>query len=120
MDHICIALPVLPGKTSQARAFMQALDGPRKDDFDRSERAIGITKELCYLANLPSGDHLIGYMEAVDFNRALQLFVASQDAFDMWFKAEMLAATGFDRNNPPATFQTPELLSHYQAQPLRV
>jgi hypothetical protein len=120
MDHICLALPVQPGKSAQARGFMQQLDGPRKADYDRSERRIGITKEMWYLAKLPSGDHLIGYMESADFNRALQLFVGSRDEFDMWFKAEMLAVTGFDLNNPPANFQPPELLARYQTDSLAV
>ena len=93
MDHVCLALPLLPGQADHARAFLRQLDGDRREEFDRSERRIGITKELWYLAQLPSGDQLIGYMEAVDFSRALQAFVSSRDPFDMWFKAEMLAAT---------------------------
>ena len=115
MDHVCLALPVVPGKTEQARAFMRQLDSNRREEFDRSERRIGITKELWYLAQLPSGDQLIGYMEAVDFGRALEAFVGSRDAFDMWFKAEMLAVTGFDLNNPPPNTHPAELLSHYEA-----
>ena len=115
MDHTCLALPVIAGKTEQARAFMRQLDGPRRAEFDRSERRIGISKELWYLASLPSGDHLIGYIEAVDFARAFEAFIASREAFDMWLKAEMLAATGLDLNNPPADTKPAELLSHYEA-----
>ena len=120
MDHVCLALPVLPGKSADARAFMRQLDRERRAEFDQSERRIGITKEPWYLAQLPSGDHLIGYMEAVDFGRALQAFVMSRDAFDMWFKAEMLAVTGVDLNNPPADMRPPELLSHYEAAAISV
>jgi len=120
MDHVCLALPILPDKSADARAFMRQLDGERRAEFDQSERRIGIAKELWYLARLPSGDHLIGYMEALDFGRALQAFVTSRDAFDMWFKAEMLAVTGVDLNNPPADMQPPELLSHYEAAPISV
>ncbi len=115
MDHVCLALPVLPDKTQQARAFMRQLDGERRGEFDRSERRIGITKELWYLAPLASGDHLIGYMEATDFNHALHSFVASREPFDLWFKEEMLSVTGFDLNNPPPDMRPPELLSHYEA-----
>jgi hypothetical protein len=115
MDHVCFALPVLPNKSDHAREFMRQLDGPRKIDFDRSERRIGITKELWFLAKLPSGDHLVGYMEAADFGGAIQAFVGSRDVFDMWFKSEMLAVTGLDLNNPPADMAPAELLSHYEA-----
>jgi hypothetical protein len=113
MDHICLAMPVLPGKTDQARAFIQQLDRSRRAEFDASERRIGITKELWYLARLPSGDHLIGYMESIDFGSALQGFVGSRDPFDLWFKAQMHAVTGVDLNNPPADLAPAELLSHY-------
>jgi hypothetical protein len=114
MDHICLALPVLAGKAPQARTFMKQLDESRREEYDRSERRIGITKELWFLAQLPAGDQLIGYMESADFQRALTMFVASRDAFDLWFKEQMLAVTGFDLNNPPANMQPPELLTHYQ------
>jgi hypothetical protein len=114
MDHICLALPVVAGKTADARAFIRQLDGSRRAEYDASERRIGITRELWYLATLPSGDQLIGYMESADFGRALSMFVASRDPFDMWFKANMLTVTGLDLNNPPADMQPAELLSHYE------
>jgi hypothetical protein len=44
MDHVCVVFPVLPGKTEHAKAFMRELDGPRAAEYDRSERAIGISK----------------------------------------------------------------------------
>ena len=113
MDHICLALPLLPGKTVEARTFVQQLDGSRRPEFDASERRIGITKELWYLAKLPSGDHLIAYMESKDFASALQGFVASRETFDVWFKAQMQSVTGVDLNNPPADMAPAELLSHY-------
>ena len=86
MDHICLAMPLLPGKSAEARTFLQQLDHSRRSDFDASERRIGITKELWYLATLPSGDHVIAYIESKDFSSALQGFVGSRDAFDLWSK----------------------------------
>ena len=70
MDPVCLVMPILPGKTADARAFLRELDGPRKAEFDRSERRIGIAKELWYLATLPAGDQLVGYMEANNFGQA--------------------------------------------------
>ena len=116
MDNVCFALPVLQGQSDAARTFMQQLDGARRDEYDSSERRIGITKELWYLAQLPSGDHLIGYMESADFGRALPMFVASREAFDVWFKEQMMAVTGLDLNNPPADMKPAELLSKYEAE----
>ena len=120
MDHICLALPVLSGKSEAARSFFKQLDTNRRAEFDASERRIGISKELWYLAKLPAGDHVIGYMETNDFNRAFQSFVASRDPFDQWFKEQMLAVTGLDLNNPPANMTPPELLSCYEALPAHV
>ena len=115
MDQICLALPILPGKTADARAFQRELDVDRKADYDRSERRIGITKEVWYLASLPSGDHFIAYMESPDFNRALDLFVTSRDDFDEWFKRRLADVTGVDMNNLPPDMQLPELVSRYAA-----
>jgi hypothetical protein len=115
MDQICLVLPILPGKTAAARAFQRELDTDRKADYDRSERRIGITKEVWYVAPLPSGDHLVAYMESPDFNRALQSFVQSRDEFDEWFKRSLAEVTGVDMNNLPPDMQLPELVSQYEA-----
>lgn len=99
---------------------MDELESSRKGDYDRSERKIGITKELWFLASLPSGDHLIAYMETEDFGNALAMFTQSQGEFDMWFKDRLANATGVDLNNPPEGMQMPELLSNYSAEMMAV
>ena len=113
MDPVCLVMPILPGKTADARAFLKELEGPRKSEFDQSERRIGISKELWYLASVPGGDQLVGYMEAANFGQAVSQFSASQDPFDLWFKKRMADVTGMDLNNIPPGFAPPELLSHY-------
>lgn len=115
MDRICIVLPILPGKTADARAFQRELDTERKADYARSEQAIGITKELWYIASLPTGDQLVAYMESEDFNRALGQFAQSQNEFDVWFKRRLDEVTGVDLNNPPPDMKLPELVSSYEA-----
>jgi hypothetical protein len=119
MDHICLPLPILDGKSQDARAFMDELENVRKDAYNRSERRIGITKELWWIAALPSGDHLVAYMETEDFGNALSLFSQSQDEFDLWFKHRLNNATGVDLNNPPE-IQLPELLSNYSAEKMPI
>lgn len=59
MDQVCAAFAILPGRTEAARSFMRDLDTQRRLEYDRSERRIGITKEVWYLAQLLSGDHLV-------------------------------------------------------------
>ena len=115
MDHICIVLPLLSGKTEAARAFQRDLAGPRMADYARSEQRIGITKEHWFLASTPAGDQFVAYMESEDFSSALQRFSQSRDAFDLWFKEQLADVTGLDLNNPPPGMQLPELLSSYEA-----
>ena len=115
MDHICVVFPLLPGKTEEARAFQRELDTARKAEYDRSERAIGITKEYWFIASVPSGDQLVVYMESADFNRALGMFSQSQEPFDVWFKQRLAEVSGVDLGNLPPGMQLPELVSSYEA-----
>jgi len=115
MDHICVALPILDGKVDDARTFMRVLEQERKSEYSESEQQIGITKECWFIAEIPTGPHLIAYIEAEDFNTALGMFSQSQGEFDMWFKERLHNATGLDMNNPPPDMTLPELLSHYEA-----
>ncbi len=114
MERVCLVLPILPGKTEDARAFHQELEGPRKPEYEVSERRIGIDKELWFLASGPSGEEFVAFMESSDFNKALGMFVESRDEFDLWFKDRLANATGVDLNNPPE-IKLPELLSTYEA-----
>ena len=119
MDHICFALPILPGKTADARAFHQELDGPRKAEYAASEQRIGIVKEHWFLQQTPQGDLLLAYMDSPNFAQALGQFAASQDDFDQWFKRRLAEVTGVDLNNPPSG-PLSELLSSYLAEPEQV
>jgi len=112
MDQICLVVPVLPGRTADARDFMRELEAGRNADYQRSEQRIGILKEVWYLARTPGGDQLVGYMESPDFPAALSMFAQSQDEFDQWFKHRLADATGLDLNTPPEA-PLPELLSSY-------
>jgi Family of unknown function (DUF6176) len=114
MDQICLVVPVLPGRTADARDFMRELEADRKADYQDSEQRIGIVKEAWYLAHTPGGDQLVAYMESPDFPKALSMFSHSQLEFDVWFKQRLADATGLDLNTPP-TAPLPELLSSYSA-----
>ena len=114
MDQICLVVPVLPGRTPDARDFMRELEGDRNAGYQHSERRIGIVKEVWYLARTPAGDQLVGYMEGPDFAEALSMFSQSHAEFDLWFKRRLADATGLDLNVPP-TGPLPELLSSYAA-----
>ncbi len=114
MDNICLTIPVLPDQGDSARDFMRELEGPQRSAYAESEQRIGIEKELWFISQLGEQELLVAYMEARDFGRAFELFTASQDPFDLWFKAQLAKATGLDLNNPPE-MQLPELVSRYEA-----
>ncbi len=56
MDHACIVIPILPGKTDAARAFQREVDTTRKADYARAERRLGVTQEYWFIAELPGSD----------------------------------------------------------------
>jgi hypothetical protein len=87
---------VAAGKTDDAGDFMRELADERKPDYDRSERRIGVIKEVWYLAHTPPGDQFVAYVEAQDFAGALSLFSGSQDEFDLWFKRRLADSTGLE------------------------
>ena len=113
MDQICLVVPVLPGRTADARDFMRELEASRNADSQLSEQRIGIVKEAWYLARTPAGDQLVAYLESPDFPAAFSALSRSHDEFDQWFKRRLADATGLDLNTPTAPL--PELLSSYSA-----
>ena len=115
VDQICLAVPVLPNRADGAIAFMKELETSRRSEYEASERRIGITKEVWFLARGANGDQLLAYMESPAFAQALAQFAQSQDAFDQWFKQRLAAVTGVDLNNPPSG-PLSELLSSYEAE----
>jgi hypothetical protein len=115
MDQVCLVVPVQPGKSEDAREFMDELEQSRMAEYAASEERIGITKEVWFLAGTPGGETLVAYIEADDFGEALTRFSGSQDDFDLWFKKRLADSTGIDLNHPPE-MTLPELLSSYSAE----
>jgi hypothetical protein len=101
MDQALFALPILPGKTAAARAFLQELGGPRQQDLAACGDSVGLVKELWAIQQTPQGDFLVAYMVGDDLAHAFKEFAASRSEFDVWFKQQVQATTGADLNTPP-------------------
>lgn len=101
MEQALFALPILPGKTAAARAFLQEVGGPRIQELAACGETAGIAKELWAIQQMPQGDFLVAYIAGDDLTHAFKEFAASQTAFDRWFKEQVRAATGADLNTPP-------------------
>jgi hypothetical protein len=115
MDHVALAFPILPGQTGAARTFQKDLDTTRKSDYAKSEKRIGVHREYWYIADLPSGEHLLAFFDADDVNAAFAAFIQSQDPFDLWFKQSLNDVTGVDLANLPPGMKLPELVSTYES-----
>ena len=105
---MCVALPVLLGRSGQARRLLREL-AARQADHIRSQERRGIDRELWYVAATPLGDLLIGFVGCHDFERAGELLAASRDDFDLWLQSGVRQATGIDLSRIPDT-ALPELL----------
>ncbi len=101
MDQTLFALPILPGKTEAARAFLQELGGPRKQELAACGQGMGIAREVWAIQRTPQGDLFVAYLAGEDIARAFEQFAASQDEFDRWFKQQVQETTGADLNTPP-------------------
>jgi len=110
MDQMLFTLPILPGKTEAARAFLQELGGARKQDLLAVNQAMGFTKEMWALQQTPQGDFLVAYLRGQDLGHATGQFSASQGDFDRWFKQQVHEVTGTDFNEP-STAATSEILA---------
>ena len=89
------AFPVLPGKEDEPRKFArETLD--RGEEFDASQRRVGVTKEEWSLQQTPMGSMVIVRFEAPDIAAVFADLGQSKEAFDEWFKGRVLEITGVD------------------------
>ena len=101
MDQALFTLPILPGKTGAARAFLQEMDGPRKQELAACGQSVGVTKEVWAIQQTPQGDMYVAYITGEDIAQAFTQLAASQSEFDRWLKQQLQETTGADLNTPP-------------------
>ena len=114
MEYALFALPIRDGKSAAARAFLRDLESERKADYAASEQRIGITKEVWAIQQTPMGELFVVFFQGADIAGAVAQFVGSRDAFDLWFKEQVMDTTGVDLNVPPQGALS-DILSVYEA-----
>ncbi len=118
MPMMAVAFPILPGKTAEWRAFIDDLNGPRREEFVESRRRAGV-HERTFLQQAPTGDVVIVTLEGDDPGQAFGRLMESTDEFTAWFIERAQAVHGLDPSKklagPPSelvvdTDQVPALL----------
>ena len=93
MALIAFAIPILPGKTPEWRAWMQELKDSRQQEFAESRRGAGL-HERTFLQQTPMGDLVIITLEGDDPGQAFGQLLTGSDAFSKWFGEHAMAAHG--------------------------
>jgi hypothetical protein len=115
MQQICLALPVLMGRTGLARRLVAEVAGERRGALDELELRLGVERSVWYLAGTPLGDLLIAYLELERPERARQLLATTQDGLGTWLNAGLRDATGIDLSAGERPV-LPELLATWPAR----
>lgn len=110
--ELVLIVPVLEGKGRDIQELASTLSGPKRGEYEISQRNLGITKEAWFMQKSPQGDFVIVYVEGSDVAKSLGKLISSRDAFDDWIKNEVGKITGVDFNNPPRTEPLKEILRY--------
>jgi hypothetical protein len=97
---IASAIPILPGKTEEWKAFMSELRGRHFAEFAASRKRLGV-RERTFLQQTPMGDFVLVTLEGNDPEAAFAEFGKGNDEFTRWFVDCVKAIHGFDLTQPP-------------------
>ncbi|HEY6057595.1 MAG TPA: hypothetical protein VIV06_06145, partial [Candidatus Limnocylindrales bacterium] len=103
---MAVAIPILPGKTPEWRAFIEEVNGPRRHEFAESRRRAGV-RERTFLQQTPMGDLVIVTLEGDDPARSFGQLMSATDEFSQWFGQHAIAVHG---NLPAPTSGPPSEL----------
>ena len=96
---MAVAFPILPGKTPEWRAWMDEINGPRKQEFAASRERVGV-HERTFLQSTPMGDLVIVTLEGDDPAASFGRMVSATDEFTKWFIERAKAVHGIDLSLP--------------------
>lgn len=112
MQTVGFVMPVLPGKTKDAKRLGEEISGKRRREHAEAHRGSTMHRDSLWLQHTPMGDLLIDVVAADDLQRAFGQFISSKDTYSIWVKQELKAITGVDFNQPPPGM--PEQLFDWQ------
>lgn len=112
MQTLGFVMPVLPGKTEDAKRLGKEMSGKRMREHIEAHKGSTMHRDSVWLQHTPMGDLLIDVVAADDMQRAFGQFVSSKDPYSTWVKQELKAISGIDFNQPPPGM--PEQLFDWQ------
>lgn len=97
-----MAIPIPPEKLSAWKAWTKELTGPRKAEFDASNKRHQLTHHHAWLQTNPDGSHLaIAVHQGPGADAYLMSIMQSDDPFDQWFAASVADVHAMDLTAPP-------------------
>jgi len=106
--------PILPGKEDACRAWINELEGARKEGFDDMQRRSEITHETLTLVTTPMGSFMLVWFEGNSIEKAFETVITGDDEFTRWHRAQLQDVTGLDLSQPEEG-PPPELLIDWRA-----
>ena len=100
MASFASVFPILPGKTEQWKRFCQEMVGPRRSEYEATNKRLGITRDFASLQQTPQGDVAVVYLEAQDIPHVFEAYASSQEPFDVWYREQLKDIHGVDFSQP--------------------
>lgn len=100
MDSVILAAPLLPDKAEAWRRFCQALQGRRRQQYERSRSRLKIRREAIWLVPTAHGEMAVVAIAAPDMEVTLAKLATSPRPFDRWFRRNVLEVYGLDLSQP--------------------
>ncbi len=110
MPVMAVAMPILPGKFEEWRAWIAELMGPRHAEYEAARRRQGV-RETSFLQQTPMGDLAIIVWEGDDPAASMAAMAASKDPFDRWMAEKAMEFHGVDASRA-ADIPQPQLVAH--------
>lgn len=95
MPQVVRAFP-LRGSVADLNAFAGSLSGPRSGDAARFYRRYGVERESWHLQFTDHGPWVIVVTDVADPAEQAPHYAEATEAFDLWFKSQVLQLTGID------------------------
>jgi hypothetical protein len=102
ITQAAIAFPIKTGQTSNWRAAITELIGPRYAEYEASRTRYGLTRQTTVLQSTPMGDFAVIYMEGPDLDKTTQTMAKSPDQWDIAWRELTTGLHGANFNDPNA------------------